>query len=165
MISQRTPYDCGIATSANSLGITYEQSLDLYGADKQYNGVTIQHTASILFSLGYAPVYTAFPGFVKASGISMSTANPEILETLGNPAILQVLTPSGTVHQVWFDGKQIHDPSPSIDAARSVSDYCLVDALFVIKQGQALVRKKGSWSIYEPYKAPVSHIRSIGGGV
>ena len=165
MIKQRTPFDCGIATLANALSVSYERALELYGHDKQHNGVTIQHAASILFGLGYAPVYTAFPGFVKASGISMSTASPDVLETLGNPAILQVLTPSGTVHQVFFDGKQIHDPSPSIDAARSVSDYCLVDALFVIKQGQALVRKQGSWSIYEPYSTPMSHIRSIGGGV
>lgn len=165
MIKQRTPYDCGIATLANALAASYEQAMALYGADKQYNGVTIQHTASILFNLGYAPVYTAFPGFVKASGIAMSTANPEILETLGNPAILQVLTPGGTVHQVWFDGKQIHDPSPSVDAPRTVSDYCLVDALFVIKNSQALVRKPALWSVYEPYKAPVSHIRSMGGGV
>ena len=134
MINQRTPFDCGIATLANALGITYEQSLDLYGKDKQRNGVTIQHTASILFSLGYAPVYTAFPGFVKASGISMSTASPEILETLGHPAILQVLTPSGVVHQVWFDGKNILDPSPSVDCPRSVSEYECVDAVILYRR-------------------------------
>lgn len=134
MISQRTPFDCGIATLANALGITYEQSLALYGQDKQHNGVTIQHTASILFSLGYAPVYTAFPGFVKASGISMSTASPEILETLGHPAILQVLTQSGLVHQVFFDGKNILDPSPSVDGPRSVSDYECVDAVILYKR-------------------------------
>ncbi|WP_422416746.1 hypothetical protein [Pseudomonas sp. GZD-222] len=144
MISQRTPFDCGIATLANALGITYEQSIDLYGQDKQRNGVTIQQTASILFALGYAPVYTAFPGFVKASGISMSTANPDILETFGHPAILQVLTPSGVIHQVFFDGKNILDPAPSVDGLRSVSEYVCVDAVFVIKQGQALVRKHGS---------------------
>ncbi|MBI6707265.1 hypothetical protein YA0599_03425 [Pseudomonas syringae] len=134
MISQRTPFDCGIATLANALGITYEQSLDLYGTDKQRNGVTIQHTASILFSLGYAPVYTAFPGFVKASGIIMSTASPEILVSLGHPAILQVMTPGGTVHQVFFDGKNILDPSPSVDGPRSVSDYECVDAVILYKR-------------------------------
>ena len=144
MIKQRTPFDCGIATLANALCITYEQSLDLYGQDKQHNGVTIQNTASILFSLGYAPVYTAFPGFVKASGISMSTASPDVLETLGHPAILQVLTPSGVIHQVFFVGKNILDPAPSVDGLRSVSEYVCVDAVFVIKQGQALVRKQGS---------------------
>ena len=144
MIKQRTTFDCGIATLANALGITYEQSLDLYGQDKQHNGVTIQNTASILFSLGYAPVYTAFPGFVKASGISMSTASPDVLETLGHPAILQVLTPSGVIHQVFFDGKNIRDPSPVVDGHRSVSEYECVDAVFVIKQGQALVRKQSS---------------------
>lgn len=144
MIKQRTPFDCGIATLANALGITYEQSIDLYGQDKQRNGVTIQQTASILFALGYAPVYTALPGFVKASGISMSTASSEILEALGHPAILQVLTPSGVVHQVFFDGKNILDPAPSVDGLRSVSEYVCVDAVFVIKQGQALVRKQGS---------------------
>lgn len=142
MIKQRTPFDCGIATLANALGITYEQSLNHYGHDKQCSGVTIQHTASILFSMGYAPVYTAFPGFIKASGIDMSTANPDILERLGHPAILQILTPSGVLHQVFFDGKKIHDPSPSVTGLRSVSEYVCVDAVFVIKQGQALVRKQ-----------------------
>lgn len=134
MINQRTPFDCGIATLANALGITYEQSLDLYGQDKQRNGVTIQHTASILFSRGYAPVYTAFPGFVKASGIDMSTASPDILESLGHPAILQVLTPGGTVHQVFFDGKNILDPAPSINGPRSVSEYECVDAVILHKR-------------------------------
>ena len=142
MIKQRTPFDCGIATLANALSVSYERSIELYGHDKQLNGVTIQQTASILFSLGYAPVYTAFPGFVKASGISMSTASPDVLETLGHPAILQVLTPSGVIHQVFFDGKNILDPSPSVDGPRSVSEYECVDAVFVIKQGQALVRKQ-----------------------
>lgn len=134
MIKQRTHFDCGIATLANALGITYEQSLDHYGHEKQHNGVTIQNTASILFSLGYAPVYTALPGFVKASGIDMSTASPDILESLGHPAILQVLTPGGTVHQVFFDGKQIHDPSPSINSPRSVSEYECVDAVIFYKR-------------------------------
>lgn len=165
MIKQRTPFDCGIATLANTLAISYEQALDLYGADKQRNGVSIQQTASILFSLGYAPVYIPFPGFSKASGITMGTASPEILEIFGDPAILQVLTASGLVHQVLFDGKNILDPAPSVTVPRTLSDYQCVDALFVIKQGQALVRKKGSWSIYEPYKAPVSHIRFMDGGV
>ena len=142
MIKQRTPFDCGIATLANALSVSYERSIELYGDDKQRNGVTIQQTASILFALGYAPVYTAFPGFVKASGISMSTASPDVLETLGHPAILQVLTPGGTVHQVFFDGKNIHDPSPSVVGPRSVTEYECVDAVFVIKQGQALVRKQ-----------------------
>lgn len=162
MIKQRTPYDCGIATLANALAVSYEKAMALYGADKQYNGVTIQQTASILFGLGYAPVYIALPGFVKASGITMSTVNPEILETLGNPAILQVLTLSGVVHQVFFDGKQILDPAPSVTAPRTLSDYQCVDALFVIKNSQALVRKQGYWSIYEPYSTSTSHIRSIG---
>lgn len=142
MISQRTPFDCGIATLANALDITYEQSLALYGQDKKHNGVTIQNTASILFGLGYAPVYTTFPGFVKASGISMSTASPDVLETLGHPAILQVLTPSGVVHQVFFDGKNILDPAPSVNGARSASEYECVDAVFVIKASELLVRKQ-----------------------
>lgn len=133
MIKQRTHFDCGTATLANALDITYEQSLALYGQDKQHHGVTIQQTASILFSLGYAPVYTTFPGFVKASGIRMSTASPDVLETLGHPAILQVLTPSGIVHQVFFDGKNILDPSPSVDGLRRVSEYECVDAVIVYK--------------------------------
>ncbi|KAF0252012.1 hypothetical protein [Pseudomonas putida] len=146
MISQRTPFDCGIATLANALGITYEQSLNHYGHDKQRNGVTIQQTASILFALGYAPVYTALPGFVKASGIDMSTASPDILERLAHPAILQILTPSGLLHQVFFDGKNIHDPSPSVDGPRSVSEYECVDAVILYERfhrGGFLSNRKG----------------------
>ncbi|MGR6453600.1 hypothetical protein ACU5P1_17265 [Pseudomonas plecoglossicida] len=134
MIKQRTPFDCGIATLANALSVGYDHALELYGNDKQRSGVTIQHTASILFSLGYAPVYTPFPGFVKASGIDMSTANPDILERLGHPAILQILTASGILHQVWFDGKNIHDPSPSVVAPRNVSEYECVDAVILYKR-------------------------------
>ncbi|WP_455886953.1 hypothetical protein [Pseudomonas rustica] len=134
MIKQRTHFDCGTATLANALDITYEQSLALYGQDKQHHGVTIQQTASILFSLGYAPVYTAFPGFVKASGIDMSTPSPEILVSLGHPAILQVMTPGGTVHQVFFDGKNILDPAPSVNGPRSVSEYECVDAVILYKR-------------------------------
>ena len=165
MIKQRTSFDCGVATLANTLAISYEQALELYGADKQRNGVSIQQTASILFSLGYAPVYVPFPGFSKASGITMGTASPEILESFGHPAILQVLTASGLIHQVLFDGKNILDPAPSVTVPRTLSDYQCVDALFVIKTSQALVRNPGSWSIYEPYSTPMSHIRSIGGRV
>ncbi|WP_339101271.1 hypothetical protein WKQ99_10080 [Pseudomonas atacamensis] len=134
MIKQRTSFDCGVATLANALAISYEHALDLYGADKQRNGVSIQQTASILFSLGYAPVYIPFPGFSKASGIGMSTASPDILETIGNPAILQILAPSGVLHQVFFDGKNIHDPFPSVDCPRSVSEYECVDAVILYKR-------------------------------
>lgn len=146
MIKQRTPFDCGIATLANALSISYEHALELYGTDKQRNGVIIQHTASILFGLGYAPVYIALPGFVKASGMTMITATPDTLERLGNPAILQVLTPSGVLHQVFFDGKNIHDPSPSVDGPRSVSEYECVDAVILYERfhrGGFLSNRKG----------------------
>jgi len=134
MIKQRTPFDCGIATLANALSVSYDHALELCGHDKQCHGVTIQHTASILFNLGFAPVYTAFPGFVKASGIDMSTASPDILERLGHPAVLQVLTPSGVLHQVWFDGKTILDPSPPVEGPRSVSEYECVDAVILYRR-------------------------------
>ncbi|MDM9588301.1 hypothetical protein QUC26_17125 [Pseudomonas asiatica] len=134
MIKQRTQFDCGIATLANALSVGYDHALELYGHDKQRSGVTIQHTASILFNLSFAPVYTAFPGFTKASGIDMTTATPETLEHLGHPAILQVLTPSGVLHQVFFDGKNIHDPSPSIAGPRSISEYECVDAVILYRR-------------------------------
>lgn len=64
----------------------------------------------------------------------MTTATPDILESLGHPAILQVLTPSGVLHQVWFDGKNIHDPSPSVNGPRSVSEYECVDAVILYRR-------------------------------
>ncbi len=142
MEKQRTPFDCGIATLANTLSISYAEALNHYGQEKQTQGVSIQQTASILFALGYSPIYIPFQGFAKASGIAMQTASPTILETLGHPAILQVLTTSGQIHQVFFDGKKIHDPAPHITHPKELEDYDCVDALFVIKNSEALGCKK-----------------------
>lgn len=142
MIKQRLATDCGIATLANALQITYEQSLELYGPCRARHGVSIQHTAGILFSLGYSPVYVPFSGFTQLTGIPATTANPAVLQ--GSPAILQVLTDCGLVHQVYFDGQDIHDPSNTVQGPQKLSDYCLVDGLFVINQEQAIVRKSGA---------------------
>lgn len=153
MIKQRRATDCGIATLANALSIPYDEALQLYGADRAVHGVTIQHTASILFSLGYLPAYVAFDGFTRVSGISITPATPQALKS--QPAIIEVLTPSGTVHQVFFDGEHVIDPCPSVEGPQPLEDYVLVDALFVSKANEGVVRKSeaGRCSVCEAYSA------------
>jgi hypothetical protein len=129
-IEQRLATDCGIATLANAVNITYEQAHAIYGADRA-PGVSIQETCAALYELGYIPVYIPLTGFAQLSGISgAKTQNPEILKS---PAILQVLS-NNVLHQVFFDGKSIIDPSPKCPNPTQIGDYeCVVDAVFVIK--------------------------------
>lgn len=141
-IKQRKSTDCGIATLANLLGTTYEDAHAMYGADRATYGVTIQETAAILFNEGYTTQYIPFHGFNKATGLSIQTIDPQILATSRTKAIIQVLTPAGIIHQVFFDGKNIHDPSPKVNGPQPLSAYdCFVDALFVVKEPAWLVRK------------------------
>jgi len=142
MIKQRKSTDCGIATLANLLGIDYQDAHAMYGADRATYGVTIQETAAILFSLGYTAQYIPFHGFNEATGLSIQTISPEIITQKATKAIIQVLTPAGIIHQVFFDGKNIHDPSPKITGPQPISAYdCYVDALIVVKEPAWLVRK------------------------
>jgi len=142
MIKQRKATDCGIATLANLLGTTYEDAHATYGADRATYGVTIQETAAILFNEGYTTQYIPFNGFNKATGLSIQTIDPKILDDIGHKAIIQVLTPAGIIHQVFFDGKNIIDPSPKVVGPQPISAYdCYVDALFVVKEPAWLVRK------------------------
>lgn len=124
MIKQRTQFDCGIATLANALSVGYDHALELYGHDKQRSGVTIQHTASILFNLSFAPVYTAFPGFTKASGIDMTTATPETLEHLGHPQSSKSSPPQAYSIRSFLTAKTSTTqapPSPALEALASTS--------------------------------------------
>ncbi len=142
MIKQQRSTDCGIATLANALNIPYQDALNLYGADRATYGVTIQETAAILFNEGYTTQYVPLTGFNKATGLSIQTISPEIITQKATKAIIQVLTPAGIIHQVFFDGKHIHDPSPKITGPQPISAYdCIVDALFVVKEPTWLVRK------------------------
>lgn len=141
-IKQKRSTDCGIATLANALNITYQDALNLYGADRATYGVTIQETAAILFSLGYTTQYIPLTGFNEATGLSIQTISPEILDDLGQKAIVQIMTSQKIIHQVFFDGKNIIDPSPKVIGPQPLSAYdCYVDALFVVKEPAWLVRK------------------------
>ena len=151
MIKQRSATDCGIATLANALSITYEKALELYNRKSPTDnpGVAIQETCAALYKAGYNPVYIPLSGFPKISGLSSAT----IISTSRlpkAPAILQVLTENGMIHQVYFDGKNIHDPSPSAPAIRSIEDYPdIIDCVFVSKSFSSVVRKISAyWRVW-----------------
>ncbi|WPC03502.1 hypothetical protein SBP02_11970 [Pseudomonas benzenivorans] len=135
MIKQQLKTDCGIATLANFLGADYDYALSVYGENRAFSGVTIQETASILFSHGLITTYIPLSGFSEACGISIQAQNPEILERLGRPAIVQVMNRHGVIHQVFFDGKLIHDPSTNVTSTMFVADYeCVVDCLILLSK-------------------------------
>ncbi len=139
MVKQRLSTDCGIATLANALQISYEQAQEAYGNNRD-PGVSIQETCAVLHELGYLPVYLPLSGFEQLSGIrNAKTASPKALNA---PAILQVVS-NGILHQVFFDGKQIIDPSPKAPGPRSLGDYqAVVDCVFVLKKPVGMV---GFW--------------------
>lgn len=135
-VEQRKATDCGIATLANALQITYEQAEAAYGKQRD-PGVSIQETCAVLHELGYLPVYLPLTGFEQLSGIrNAKTITPTALQA---PAILQVVS-NGVLHQVFFDGKQIIDPSPKAPNPRQLEDYsAVVDCVFVLKKPVGLM--------------------------
>lgn len=138
-VEQRKATDCGIATLANAIGITYEQAQQAYGTQRD-PGVSIQETCAVLHELGYLPVYLPLTGFEQLSGIrNAKTASPKAMNA---PAIVQVIS-NGVLHQVFFDGKQIIDPSPKAPNPRRLEDYsAVVDCVFVLKRPVGLM---GLW--------------------
>lgn len=150
-IRQKTATDCGIATLANALNISYEKALQSYSPAHAKTGVTIQETCAVLHAHGYLPIYLPMPGFRTISNIpNCQTATPFELKNTPlhqAPAILQVLS-NGVVHQVFFDGKHIIDPSPSASNPRQLSDYeALIDLVFVLKPTQFFVSKAKQWVV------------------
>lgn len=139
MVKQRLATDCGIATLANALSISYEQAQQAYGANRD-PGVSIQETCAVLHELGYLPVYLPLSGFEQLSGIrNAKTASPKALQA---PAIVQVVS-NGVLHQVFFDGKHVIDPSPKAPNPRQLEDYsAVVDCVFVLKRPVGLM---GLW--------------------
>lgn len=151
MIKQRSSTDCGIATLANALSITYEQALQLYNRNSPTDnpGVTMQETCAALYKAGYNPIYIPLSGFPRASGMPESITIPThtIIQSK-KPAILQVTTISGLIHQVYFDGKDIYDPSPRYPSPLSISDYpSVVDCVFVSKRRAVVVVRKGVFGL------------------
>lgn len=130
MIKQRLATDCGIATLANAVNISYKESLQLY--NQKNTGITIQETCAVLHMLNIDHKYIPCEGFPQVSGISDAiTIHSSFIFEHKKQAILQVLTKSGLIHQVYFDGKNIIDPSPNANNMR-VEDYsCVVDAVVV----------------------------------
>lgn len=130
-VEQRKATDCGIATLANALQISYEQAQEAYGNNRD-PGVSIQETCAVLHELGYLPVYLPLTGFEQLSGIrNAKTASPAALNA---PAIVQVVS-NGILHQVFFDGKAVIDPSPKAPNPACLEDYsAVVDCVFVLKR-------------------------------
>lgn len=56
MSKQRTPFDCSIASFANALGMSYEQSLQLFRLDADLHGTYAADACNVLINLGLAPV-------------------------------------------------------------------------------------------------------------
>lgn len=156
MNKQRTYGDCGVATLLNALrdnGETYfegpggyERLIDAIG---RQNGLSIQEIQAFLFMhSNKLPVYIPFEGFKKASGIAdaftSGAHNPHEFNTdiSSQKAILQVMTKSGILHFVYYDGDFVWDPSQSARDYPDFSDYeYIVDAVLLLDRPRSLVKK------------------------
>ncbi|MEJ3588781.1 MULTISPECIES: hypothetical protein [Pseudomonas] len=143
MIKQRSWGDCGVAALAGALtmqinphGASPEMFDDIYDyveeALGRNNGLTIQEVCSVLHDRGYLPVYIPFAAFHEVSELNgKAYQKTSKLSDLFHPAIVQVKTASGMLHFVYFDGNVVHDPSAAVLNPMKLSDYTLVDAVFI----------------------------------
>lgn len=142
MITQRTQTDCGIASLANALGITYEQALTCFGLQADLRGTTAADTCNALISLGLSPVYATFPDFYQHL---QTTGNPCNIDVVRDrPAILTILSRNGyNLHAVYWDGQQAHDPDPKALKSRELHEMVILEAVFVSKTALCANREAG----------------------
>ena len=142
MVKQRTPFDCGIASFATALQLTYEQALALFAPQADLFGTTAADTANALTQLGIHNQYVTFPEFYSHLGRPGNPCNPEIVRDC--PAILTILSKGGHgLHAVFWDGQQAHDPDPRYPEPRALESLILLEAVFVSKI-PALCAKSGA---------------------
>lgn len=142
MIKQRTPFDCGIASFATALNLSYDQALTLFAPQSDLLGTTAADTANALTQLGIQNQYVTFPEFYTHLGRPGNPCSPEIVRDC--PAILTILSRNGYgLHAVYWDGQQAHDPDPHYDTPRSLENLVLLEAVFVSKT-PALCAKSGA---------------------
>lgn len=151
MQKQRSWGDCGVATLLNAVadnGFTYfngpggyERLVELF--EGRNSGITIQEVSATLFFCGFTPLYLPLNGFRTESGITNAhVICTDIIDYAmkGEKAVFQVKTKSGLLHLVYFDGRNVWDPSPNSCESPKLSDYeCIVDAVFFKPS------KKRSW--------------------
>ncbi|WP_312299083.1 hypothetical protein [Stutzerimonas nitrititolerans] len=142
MIKQRTPFDCGVASFANALNLTYEQALAVFAPQSDLLGTTAADTANALTQLGIPNQYVTFPEFYVQLNRPGNPCNPEIVRDC--PAILTILSRGGHgLHAVFWDGQHAHDPDPYYNTPRSLETLVLLEAVFVSKT-PALCAKSGA---------------------
>lgn len=164
MQKQRSWGDCGIATLLNAVadnGFTYfngpggyERLVDLF--EGRNSGITIQEVSATLFFCGFIPLYLPLNGFRNESGITDAhVINTDIMDAAmkGKKAVFQVKTKSGLLHLIYFDGKNIHDPSPSAPDNPDFSNYkSVIDGVFLFDKYYAggIVHGRPSMSSSKP---------------
>lgn len=149
MIKQRSWGDCGLAAVTNALTmqanpynpsqLMFDQMYDALEKTVGRNeGLTMQEVCSILHESGFLPVYIPFRAFQEVSGLNGGAFQDEReLSELFHPAIVQVKTASDVLHFVYFDGHAVHDPSIYVPKPVKLSDYTLVDAVFIYDKSYA----------------------------
>lgn len=145
MIKQRTPTDCGIASFANALGLSYEQAQQCFGPHADVYGSPAADACNALMQLGINPAYVTFPAFYQYQN---TTGNPCNLEVVRDrPAILTILSRGGhSLHAVYWDGQLAHDPDPKALQPRDLDSMVILEAVFVSKTGLCANREADSWA-------------------
>lgn len=142
MIKQRTQTDCGIASFANALGMTYEQSQQCFAPHADVHGSTAIDACNALMQMGLTPAYVTFPAFYEHVN---QAGNPCSIDVVRDrPAILTILSRNGyNLHAVYWDGQQAHDPDPKSQNPRDLNSMVILEAVFVSKNGLCANREAG----------------------
>ncbi|KJZ67270.1 hypothetical protein [Pseudomonas fluorescens] len=134
MITQKTKTDCGIASFANALSLTYEQAAACFCQQAPQTGTTAADTCNALLNIGLTPVYATFQAFYDHLGTPGNPASPEVVRN--HPAILTVLSSNRrTLHAVYWNGQEAYDPDPHACNPRKLADLTILEAVFAHKPG------------------------------
>lgn len=113
-IPQRFSGDCSIASLAMFLNRTYEEVesiVDVYDEKAKHNGVFIRTTMSAAQTFGYilSPLIETEPPFkadTKYYIVEQFNLEKKSLLTVDS------LNHEGKLHEIYWDGKRVYDPSP-----------------------------------------------------
>jgi hypothetical protein len=136
MINQRTIYDCGICSLAMALDKPYEAITSRWPNKVDGIGVTAQETVKFLVLNKYKPVLIQTREAIAEVDHQAPKQNlfsafelKQLCEC--TQSILTVRTSYGELHAVFWDGKQIHDPSRK--SPRDWEQYEVLEAVLVLR--------------------------------
>lgn len=138
LIQQRTDFDCGACALAMATRKSYHDILSDIGEQAQNIGMTANETVLYLWRIGHKPTY-----FMTEEAVSecdpqalqrVNISHIDIATTLieqKKRAILTVMTPTGGLHAVFFDGIEVLCPRNGVMGKGYFERYTIMEAILL----------------------------------